>query len=54
MENDRLVEVERRLAVLEGMLKVKKLKECKVCGFDMNRPWACETKGCPKMVVLGS
>lgn len=54
MEHDRLAELERRLAVLEDMLKVKKPRKCNVCKVDMNRPWTCERVGCPKMGVMRS
>ena len=53
MENNRLDEFERRLTVLEEMLKVKKrVIVCKVCGFDMKRPWTCEKGGCPRVVRM--
>lgn len=49
MENNWEKEVERRLTVLEEMLKVKKPRKCTVCGFDMGRPWTCEKAECPRV-----
>lgn len=44
-------DVEKRLAALEAKV-LKPVRLCKVCGFDMVRPWICETKGCPRLVEL--